>query len=101
MANSPVQPSAQTAQLLQAAGQAAADDAAAGKQVVSDQANIVTLNQQLSAAQTTLATDQTAAQQADKANQSAFIAAVQGLAADFGVPLPITIQAPSVAAKSA
>ena len=92
---SPVVPSANTQQLLAAAGQAAANDAQTAAQVSSDQSQITALNQQLAQAGSTLSTDQAAAQQADAANNAAYVAACQSLAADFGVPLPQTIPASS------
>ena len=89
----PVQLSPTTQQLLNAAGVAAATDQAASAQVSSDNQAIQLLNAQLAQAQTTTAADQTIAQQADAANNAAFIAACQSLAVDFAVPLPQTIPA--------
>jgi hypothetical protein len=95
----PILPSPATQNLLNAAGQAAADNQQAQQQVASDQGAIAGLQSQMNMASQTLTTDQSASASTETAAQAAYLAAIQSYAADLGVPLPLNVPPASPATQ--
>jgi hypothetical protein len=90
---SPIQLSNQSQALLSGLQNAAGTEQAAATQLASDQAALGTLQNQVLSAQSAVQADQAALAAATTSTTAAFTALCQQLAADMGVPLPITISA--------